>query len=280
MPPFKNKYMKATQHDSKYKSFLTIRKTYGSMKNENTIGAHFFTPSLEGFKTSTRFQKTGKDEKTGEDLFKEVTGVFLDSISAIVSSIAILPPKKLDTGKEIPESIALDLLSDDGESINRVTFVSDSKFGDHFLRKAPNADFAKEITLAPYAFYPENKTEVSQGMNIIQNNIKLADKYGEWKTDENKKNYLESKNGLEKFDADAKTAKGMPEGKLRSAEWKRYFALVNNFLVEEIKKLPVFGADVKTTPSDATAQEEVEDLDAVADQLMGTSTPASEAAPY
>jgi hypothetical protein len=260
--------MKATQHESRFKSFLTIRKTYGSMKNEKTIGAHFFTPSLEGFQVSTRFQKTGKDEKTGEDMFKEVTGVFLDSLSATVASISILPPKALPSGKEIPESIALDLLGDDGKSLNRVTFVSDSKFGDHFLRKAPSADFTKEITLSPYAFYPEGKEEVSQGMNVIQNNTKLNDNYGDWKNVDGK-NVLVNKNGLEQFDVDAKKAKEMPQGKLRSAEWKRYFALVNNFLVEELKKMPVFEANIETTTPETTADETTESVDALADELLG-----------
>lgn len=241
-----------TQHTSRFAAFMSIRKTYSSKNNEKTIGAHLYSANMNAAR-SLRYMKSGVNEATKEVIYKDVEGVFLDSITGIVSGVTVLPAKELEGGKTIPESIAVDFLGENNIGLERVTFIADSTFGDHFLRRVPLIDWSEEITLKPYAFYPEGKDVLSQGLEISQGTTvyngktvpkKVADNYSDWVEVDGKKT-IKNKNGLDQFDNTAEDARAQTNDKLRSAKWKMFFAEVNAFLVEELKKSPIFGREVE-----------------------------------
>ncbi len=183
--------------------------------------------------TTTRFYKN----RNGEWL--KLTGTFIDSLDdVIITKISLSPSKKLDDGTIIPEQITIDVASPIAGKVDRIQIASDSKWGNAFARKIVNADLLKPITIRPYSYIPEGKTDISEGLSIIQDEKKLEDKYIKFNGNEKPTNI----NGVEKFDKLAEEAKDEKNEKLRSNAWKNYFTHVNVFVVGEMMS---FVKDIK-----------------------------------
>lgn len=104
--------------------------------------------------------------------------------------------------------------------------------GNAFARKIVSADLSQPLTIKPYSYIPEGKTALSEGMSIIQHEVKIADKYLKFNGNEKPTNI----NGVEEFDKYADEAKEEKNEKLRSNAWKSYFARVSVFVVGEMMK--------------------------------------------
>lgn len=100
-----------------------------------------------------------------------------------------------------------------------ISFNASQSYGEQFLRKLPNIDLAKPVTISPYNFTKNGKP--NKGVTITQDEIKLQDYYYDY----DKK---VSQNGLPEFDGD----------KDDSNDWKLYFLQVNKFLKKQTQ--PIF----------------------------------------
>ena len=236
-----------SQHQSNFNTFFSIRKTYPEAKESN-LGVHFFTKqTIDGLKTSTRFYKN----RNGEWL--QLTGTFIDSLDdVIISNISLAPQKQLEDGTIIPEQITVDIISPVEGKLDRVQMISDSKWGNAFARKIVNADVNVPLSLRLYCFIPEGKTDLSEGLAIVQEGKKLEDKYVKFNGTEKPSNI----NGVEQFDIYAEEAKAEKNDKLRSNAWKNYFTRVNVFVIGEMMKF-VKEVNFTTVAGNSVAAKEI-----------------------
>lgn len=100
-----------------------------------------------------------------------------------------------------------------------ISFNSNQSYGEQLLRKLPNIDLSKPVTISPYNFTKNGKS--NKGVTILQDEVKLQDYYFDY----DKK---VSQNGLPEFDGD----------KDDSNDWKLYFLQVNKFLKKQSQ--PIF----------------------------------------
>lgn len=103
-----------------------------------------------------------------------------------------------------------------------ISFSGNQSYGEQLLRKLPNIDLSKPVTISPYNFTKNGKS--NKGVTITQDEVKLQDYYFDY----DKK---ESQNGLPEFDGD----------KDDSNDWKLYFLQVNKFLKKQAQ--PIFEAN-------------------------------------
>lgn len=109
-------------------------------------------------------------------------------------------------------------IDDDGA----ISFTGSQSYGEQLLRKLPNIDLSKPVTISPYNFTKNGKS--NKGVTITQDEVKLQDYYFDY----DKK---VSQNGLPEFDGD----------KDDSNDWKLYFLQVNKFLKKQAQ--PIFEAN-------------------------------------
>jgi len=186
------------QHQSGYHAFFSIRKTY-PQQSETNANVHFFSKEgIEGLQTSTRYYKN----RSGEWL--PLTGVFLDSFNdATIKKVSVQEAREVESGGakiKIPKQIIIDLKSPVEGQVDRIQFAADSKWGNDFLRKAPNLRVPGKVTIQPYSFIPEGKERAMEGLSIKQDEEKLKDHYLEFKNVDGK-NKPFNINGVEQFDA-------------------------------------------------------------------------------
>lgn len=216
-----------SQHQSNFNTFFSIRKSF-PQESESNLGVHFFSKqSIDGLQTTTRFYKNKNKE------WLKLTGTFVDSLDDVtITGISLAQPKRLDDGTIIPEQITVDIASPVAGKVDRIQISSDSKWGNAFARKIVNVDLLRPLTIKPYAYIPEGKTDLSEGLSIVQNGEKIADKYVKFNGNEKPTNI----NGVEEFDKYSEEAKAETNDSLRRNAWKNYFTRVNVFVVGEMMK--------------------------------------------
>lgn len=190
-----------TNTQSADKTFLTILSDgkFHQRVDENTEGAVARTYKKDIL--DSKGKKTGEEEDvTVHDLvFSEATGM--------ITNMYFLKG-------QFGENLIVEIDND-----GAISFNSNQSYGEQLLRKLPNIDLSKPVTLAPYNFAKNGKS--NKGVTVIQDGEKLQDYYFDY---ENKK----SQNGL-------------PEPKVKadgSVNWTIYFETVKEFLQEQVQ--PIF----------------------------------------
>lgn len=93
--------------------------------------------------------------------------------------------------------------------------------GEDFLKKLPNLDFSKPVSLEPFTFENDQKRTI-RGINIKQDGEKVKNYY--WNAEEK-----EALHGFPEPEGDVET--------YEKPDWKIHFLKVNKFLVAETAKL-------------------------------------------
>lgn len=180
----------------------------------------------EGAVTRTTTPKKG----TG----KEVHELHFESLSGKIKSIEI---EQTDFGKQYKVS-----MSDVGDEMV-ISLAVDSNFGDSFMSKILNVNFSQDVELKPYSFTTKDTGKKREGINIFQNNEKVA--------------YF--------FTKEEPKGKPQPESdKMDSDDWKVYNIQVRKFYAKvlEQKVIPAIQeANKPTTPPASVAQPQDEDSD-------------------
>jgi hypothetical protein len=104
-----------------------------------------------------------------------------------------------------------------------------------FACKLLSGDMSKPFTFHPYSMGGENEKKI-QGVSVQQNGVKLPIYF----YDKNTKTNI---NGFPNVDE-------AMQAKLKKNYWKVYFAEVEAFLIEELKKLSIAEKPVKATVTD------------------------------
>lgn len=119
-----------------------------------------------------------------------------------------------------------------------VSLSASSGFGEDFLKKVPNIDIEKVVTLAPYSFEDDNGKK-RKGVTIYQGGIAPEFKIANYYVKEDKKlKKLVPTNGMPAPDGDT--------SKFDSDDWKLYFGTARKFLLGEFQKHPAFVEELKT----------------------------------
>lgn len=129
-----------------------------------------------------------------------------------------------------------------------MTVGTASTFGEDFMKKLPNIDLDKEVTISPYSFTDE-KGKARKGLSITQ---------GE--KDEKIQNYFydpvskEACNGLETIALPKKDKKGA----ISKDAWKLYFGQVRMYLIENTEKYCTEEKQEVKTDTNGYDDEEIE----------------------
>lgn len=131
-----------------------------------------------------------------------------ESMNGIIKNIKFVDT---DFGRLIQVTL-LDFPTDEVLSLS-----TSSPFGKDFMKKLPNIDLSKDVSIRPYSFIPEGKAKKSTGLSITQCHEKVRNAF---------------------YDPETKqTLKGfpVPEGdtkKYTNDDWKIHFLQVRKFLVK------------------------------------------------
>lgn len=139
-----------------------------------------------------------------------------NSISGKITSLEV---KDGDFGRNLYIAIDNEIVVSAGTS---------NSFGLELLKKIPNIDVAKEVTIAPYSFTDENGRSV-KGVNVYQDGAKVFSFFQEG-TGKDTKNL----HGYPDVDEAKKPEK--TEKTKWSKFWQKYFDDVEEFLVEYVQK--------------------------------------------
>jgi hypothetical protein len=157
--------------------------------------------------------KSGDGKSSGvkwEHIYSELSGV--------ISSVEIYEG---DFGKNIIVGVT------DGEEPEiKLSISMNSPFGEDFAKKLPNIDIKKPIIIKPYAF-TDDKGKVRKGVTVMQDGNKLQNFFYDAAK---KENIHEFPNPQYKFDK-----KGEKKD-FSKDEWKIYFALCRQFLIDYIEE--------------------------------------------
>lgn len=203
-----------TNTQSADKTFLTILSDgkFHQRVDENTEGA--VAREYEKDVLDAKGKKIGTEKVTVHDLiFSEATGM--------ITNMYFLKG-------QFGENLIVEIDND-----GAISFNGSQSYGEQLLRKLPNIDLSKPVTLAPYNFTKNGKS--NKGVTVIQDGEKIQDYYFDY---ENKK----SQNGLPEFDGD----------KDDSNDWKLYFLQVNKFLKKQTE--PIFELNGFKAPEAKEAQ--------------------------
>lgn len=130
-------------------------------------------------------------------------------IEATITNVRIVPG---DYGDQLQVTFT------DGDNRVILSQNTSSSFGEEVMKKLPNVDFAKKVSMRPFAFHDEKNTEkIIRGIQVFQDKTKINNFF--W--DAEKKVEL---NGFPKPEGDTKTYK--------TDDWKIHFLKTRKFLVE------------------------------------------------
>lgn len=131
------------------------------------------------------------------------------------------------------------------DNVGSVSLNLGQTYAEQILRKLPNIDLSLPVTLIPYNYKKNGKS--NKGVTIMQGGVKLQDYY---------------------FDYDAKKSiNGLPEPKVKadgSVNWTIYFETVKEFLMEQVQpifevngfKAPEVKEDSATTSNETEVDED------------------------
>jgi len=118
-------------------------------------------------------------------------------------------------------------LTDGDEPEVKVSMSMNSPFGEEMAKKLPSIDMTKTVKIAPYAFEDE-KGKTRKGVSVVQDEKKLQNFFYDFNAKENINGYPSP--ALKK---DKKTGEDKPFSK---DEWKIYFGIARQFLVDYIEE--------------------------------------------
>lgn len=160
-----------------------------------------------------------------------------ESITCFINDIGIYDG---DYGKQIRLSIG-----ENNKTEESIYLSANSPFGEDFMKKLPNIKPDLEVTFTPFAF-EDDGGKSRKGLTIYQNKEKIQDFY-------------------HKKEGDNKIAiNGYPEIPANvdwdSDDWKLYYAQARKFLIEELKKNPMYNKDLNKfdTPKNQIANTGIE----------------------
>lgn len=186
------------------------QKTYAKLLSDGTLRVKCDENDADAVKRE--YEHDGKDCVVFENKYS--------SLSGLITSIEF-PDSQYD-------SMNVTIL--DGEEEIIVTMPSASNFADDLMKRLPNVDVLKSVELRPFAF-TDDKGKDRKGITLIQNESKLSNYF--YDGDKNINEYPEPEEGT-----DTKKA------------WRKYFAGVNEFLIEHTNSVVVPKLPVTTTEVD------------------------------
>lgn len=160
-------------------------------------------------------KKDGDNEKSGvkhELLYTELTGMLL----------------KVDFHEgNYGKNLLLTIGEEDDEKPVTLSLSTESNFGEDVMKKLPNINLKKEVTLTPYSFPDKRTGKNKRGVTITQPGKKgEVEKIGNFYYDADKK---AAANGY------PATPKPKVKGKaLAKSDWRKFFGEAREFLIEDI----------------------------------------------
>lgn len=113
------------------------------------------------------------------------------------------------------QTICLDFEGDEGKVTVQVG--TDSNFGTDIMKKLPNIDLSKDVTIQPYAFVDEGTGKHRRGVSIMQGEVKINDHFRDFAAKTNLHGFPNPAEDTSAYDKD---------------DWKMYFMQVKKFLVK------------------------------------------------
>lgn len=162
----------------------------------------------EGTEGAVKRDYETSDGKTGtkhELVFTELSG-FIKEISFYDGDFGKLIQLKVEDGDEEPVVLSL------GTATN---------FGEDIMKKLPNIDLEKRVTLSPYSFEDKETKKNHRGISIKQDDQKIESFYYDKAKKKNINGYPDTK---------------FKSKKVSSDDWKLYFLNARVFLIEDITK--------------------------------------------
>lgn len=175
-------------------------------KNYYNVNGFNFTQRAQvgqsGATMRTITKKSGETREVWEFLFTELSG-----------NITSIETKDTDFGKQYEIT-----LEDLGE-VMCLQVNADSGYADSLISRLPNIDVSQSVTLTAYSFTPDGQKRKKEGINVVQNGVKLQSAFTK-----------EKPNGMptvEKLQA-ADIMSNPPQ----SDDWKVFFVQVRKFLAK------------------------------------------------
>jgi len=107
-----------------------------------------------------------------------------------------------------------------------LSLSTDSNFGEDVMKKLPNIDLKRPVTLTPFSF-EDDKGKKKRGVTITQlNKKKEVEKVGNFYYNADKKVVANGYPAVPKPKAGGKA--------ISKTEWRKYFAIAREFLIEDI----------------------------------------------
>lgn len=219
-------------------------KTYANIISDGSIRIKCDENDEKAVKRDWELKDGTKGTKF-ERVYKGISGMIID-----------ISFHDADFGKMLHVTFESD---EDGKPDTTLTLNTNSNFAQDLMKKLPNVDLNKKVSLSPYSF-EDDKGKIRKGIVV-------------WQGEDGKKEKIQS------FFYDPETQKAtngipVPQGdtkKFDSDDWKMYFTVVKKFLVSYIEEKIIYNFSIpqeKTTPV-ATADDIKEDLE----QNGGVPTP-------
>lgn len=120
--------------------------------------------------------------------------------------------------------------NDGGEEDIALSMNTTSNFAEDFMKKMPNIDFTKEVTVKPYNF-TDDRNKLRKGVTVIQDNKKIGNYFSDGE---------KALHGFPEVEVDKKYDKD---------DWKIYFIKTRKFLMEFVET-NIFPLINSLTPSD------------------------------
>ncbi len=134
----------------------------------------------------------------------------------------------------------LTITDDKGDMI--LSISTSQNYGEDMMKKIPNIDLSKEVTLSPYSF-SDDKGKLRKGISVTQNGEKIKNFFYDEKAEKNVHGFPNPKGDTSKYSKD---------------KWKIYFLEARDFLCEYIAEH--FGAVNQKSDSPVEKEESVDDL--------------------
>lgn len=157
----------------------------------------------------------------------------------------------------------------DGDDKPVVLSLSTSQnFGEDMLKKIPNIDLSKRVSLSPYALTDEKTGKLKKGISVVQDDLKVQNFFYDFHEKKNINGYPEPK-----FKLDKKTGENKPFSK---DEWKLYFGECRVFLTDYITEHHLVVADDVTVErvAGADADDDLPEVQTLDEKFEELTTPA------
>ena len=128
------------------------------------------------------------------------------------------------------QNIQISITDDAGTEV--ISLSTSQTYGEDFMKKLPNIDLSKEVSLSPFCFPSEkDATKMVKGITIKQGDVKVEDFFKDKIVGENGKYSYSYKHGFPEVEGDpSKMSK-----QEKTMFWKNYFFKAEMFLINYIK---------------------------------------------